>query len=117
MLPGILQNSWVEAARSTIQLFAVQPAFIIRTGLAGSPLPVEVALKTIGPTDAEVVNTWGLGARIITIPADELPAGITPQRFDRVQIGASVHTADYVHEIKIGDEVVGYKLYVRGLLP
>ena len=115
MLPGDMQDSIVEAQRALIRLFAVQPAFLIRSPLA--PFPVEVALKTVGPTDAEIVNTWGLGARIVTIPADALPAPYVPQRFDRVQIGTSLHTADYVHEIRIGDEVIAYKIYVRGLMP
>jgi hypothetical protein len=116
MLPADMQTGWLAEARKTIRLLAVQPAFIVRQGTT-EPLPVEVALKTVGPTDQDIVNTWGLGARIITLPADGVPAGVAPVRFDRVQIGASIHTVDYVHEMRLGDALVAWKLYVRGLMP
>lgn len=116
MLPANMQAGWAAEWRRTIRLLAVQPAFIVRQAEPGAPVAVEVALKTVGPTDQDIVNTWGLGARIFTLPADGMD-GAAPVRFDRVQIGASVHTVDYVHEIRIGDEVVGWKLYARGLMP
>lgn len=116
MLPADMQADIVAEQRKTIRLLAVQPAFIVRQGEA-EPIPVEVALKTVGPTDQDIVNTWGLGARIITLPGDGLPFGAAPARFDRVQIGASIHTVDYVHEIRVGDALVAWKLYVRGLMP
>lgn len=116
MLPADLQTGWANKAREAIRLLAVQPAFILRQAAPGAPVAVEVALKTVGPTDQDIVNTWGLGARIFTLPSDGL-AGAAPVRFDRVQIGESIHTVDYVHEIRLGDEVVAWKLYARGLMP
>lgn len=115
MLPAGLQTAWSTGARETIRLLAVQPAFLVKP--SGGPLAVNIALKTVGPTDVDLVNTWGLGARIMTIPADELPPGMIVDRFDRLQIGTSIHTADYVHEIRLGDEVIAWKLYARGRQP
>lgn len=64
--------------------------------------------------DANVVNEYGINARIITILADDIPFNL--EKFDVVQLAGETLVLDGaipVHEMTTGN-VIGWRGFVRG---
>lgn len=70
-------------------------------------------IKTVGAKDIELINSYGIGAKVLTIKAASLP--VPPEKFDEFTVNGEVYTADAVHPVRINDQIVGYKCYCRGL--
>lgn len=75
--------------------------------------PVKVGFATATKEDTALVNSYGVGARIITIKASETTQ--PPVKFDHVMIGAEKFVFDTVTDVHLpGGAVVGYRCYCRG---
>ncbi len=82
---------------------------------AKAPSPVHdviVGFKTAGVKDTEVVNSYGINAVIMTLRASDV--SVAPEKFDSFSINGIRHTADAVHTVNLGGQVIGWKIYVRG---
>lgn len=73
---------------------------------------VRAGFRTAGAQDAEVVNAYGIGAKIITLKAADFT--VPPEKFDKLQFNAERYTADSVQPIHLNAAVVGWKIYARG---
>ena len=61
--------------------------------------------------DEEIINSWGIGAKIITIRAAE----VSPvKKLDRVFIMNQVYTLEFVDPVMLNDMFCGWRCYVRG---
>ena len=76
--------------------------------------PIKLGFKTAGSKDkdAEVVNSYGVGAKIITIDIDTIT--VTPKKYDYAHIKSNKYVFEYVHPIYLGGDLVGYKVFVKG---
>lgn len=72
-----------------------------------------MGIRTVGAKDVELINSYGIGAKILTVKAASLP--IPPEKFDEFVINSESYTADAVHPVRVNDQLVGYKVYCRGL--
>jgi limonene-1,2-epoxide hydrolase len=73
-----------------------------------------IGQRALRPDDA-LVNSYGVGARIVTIAAADLP-GVVPEKFDAVRIGDERIVFEHVepaHEPGSG-KVIGWRCYVKG---
>jgi hypothetical protein len=61
--------------------------------------------------DEEIINSWGIGAKIITIRAAE----VSPvKKRDRVFVMDQVYTLDFCDPVMLNDLFCGWRCYVRG---
>lgn len=76
-------------------------------------LPTTVGFKTAGLDDKEVVNAYGVGAKIITFKAADF-ATTAPEKFDQLTIAGERYTLDEVMPIHLNGVLIFYKAFVRG---
>jgi hypothetical protein len=79
----------------------------------GAPIDLVGGFATVGAADADVVAALGLGARIVTLVAEDLPG--PPAKFDRVAIAGGLFTVDSWQPVIVNAVIVGWRGYVRGL--
>lgn len=61
--------------------------------------------------DEQIINSWGIGTKIVTIRAAE----VSPvKKLDRVFVMDQVYTLDAVDPVMLNDVFCGYRCYVRG---
>ena len=73
---------------------------------------INVGLKTAGPKDVEIVNAFGIDAKILTIRAIDMTT--PPEKFDTFTVNGERFTADAVHPVLLNGTVIGWKIYIRG---
>ena len=89
------------------------PATLMQTAGGSVSLP-KVGIATAKTSDP-IVNSYGVGTQVITMPASGLGA-VMPVKFDRVKIGTSTMVLEHVnpiHDIGTGT-VIGAKCFVKG---
>jgi len=74
---------------------------------------IEIGIKTAGPRDDVIINTYGVGAKIITMKASDFTTTL-PEQFDELVVGNEKLVLAAVHPVNIGNAVVFFKGYVRG---
>ena len=62
--------------------------------------------------DTALVQSYGVGARIITLKA----AGLTgaPEKFDRFAVLNEVYIAESVAPVHLNGTLLGYRVYIKG---
>lgn len=61
--------------------------------------------------DEEIINSWGIGAKVITIRAEE----VSPvKKLDRIFIEDQTYTLEFVDPVMLNNIFCGYRCYVRG---
>lgn len=73
---------------------------------------VRAGFRTAGAQDTEVVNAYGMGAKIITLKAADFTTA--PEKFDKLQFGTERYTADSVQPVHLNAAVIGWKIFVKG---
>ena len=73
---------------------------------------IKLGFKTAGVKDEEIVNTYGVGAKILTIDIDTIT--VIPKKFDYIHIDSHKFVFEAVQPIYLGAEHVGYKIIVKG---
>ena len=68
--------------------------------------------KTPGKDDEAIINSLGVGGRIITIKYADLPT--PPVKLDRVIVHGETFTVETVHVIDMNGSVLGWKLLCKG---
>src|SRR5215475_16191717 len=107
MLPGKFQAAWADTIQSTVKMLAIMPAALVKRE-GGARVTLQVALKTVAPTDSDLVNAWGVGARIFTIAAEDVSSDLAPEQYDTIEAAGGRHTVNYVHPVQLGDAVTHY---------
>jgi len=78
-------------------------------------ISITAGFKTAGVRDEAITNSYGVGAKIITIKAGDFT--VPPVKYDEFKFDGNNETyiAEASHPIHIGAEVVFYKIYVKGI--
>lgn len=71
-----------------------------------------IGFRTAGINDAEVINAYGIGAKIVTMKVDDFT--VAPEKFDEILVLAERYTLDAVNPIHLNGAVIGYKAFIRG---
>ena len=103
-----------RAAARLINTLGVEPVTYFKAGAVGRQLLAQA--RWVQPTETDIINAYGLGARIVTVAAETI-APDRPAQFDRVEIAGALFTVDYVHELRRGPHLVAFKLYCMGQAP
>jgi len=69
-------------------------------------------MRIASDEDSAIVQSMGIGARIITLKAAGLTAA--PEKFDRFAVGNEVYIADSVHPVHLNAQLIGYRVYIKG---
>lgn len=72
---------------------------------------VTLGFKTVGMRDEELVNAFGVGAKVLTIKVRDLPV---IEKFDQIEIGNERYTIDTVLPIHLNGVHVFHKCFVKG---
>ena len=77
-------------------------------------LDITAGFKTAGVRDEAITNSYGIGAKILTIKASDFTT--PPVKYDEFRFHGTEETyvAEAVHPIHIGPEVVFHKVYIKG---
>lgn len=75
------------------------------------PLAVNVGFKSISWKDEELVNAFGIGAKIITVKAREVMQLL---KFDVIKIADEEYTIDSVFPVHVNGTVIFHKCVVKG---
>ncbi len=87
------------------------PATWTQTKAPKATKAISVGFKTAGFKDEIIVNSYGVGAKIITMKQSYVPG---MAKFDRITVGTERYTADAVHPVHLGSEVLFWKIIVKG---
>jgi hypothetical protein len=79
----------------------------------GSTAAIVAGMRIASDQSDAIVNAYGVGARIITLKASSFPT-TQPEKFDKFKTGSEVYVADTVVPVHLNNELVGYRVYVRG---
>lgn len=112
MLTGTTMQALKAAYLSALDLLAI-PAELTRAGEA-SGTSYMVGFKTASLDDTEVINAYGIGAKIITFKADDFTT-TPPAKFDALAVHGERYTLDAVQPLHLGAEIIFYKAYAKGL--
>jgi hypothetical protein len=97
----------------TISMLGV-PAQFTRADGTGA-LAMVVGFASPNRNDINVVNAYGIEAKIVTISAKSSPGPTEPPaKFDVLVIGGKRFVAQAVHDVLLNAELVGWKLVVTG---
>lgn len=89
------------------------PATWIQAKPPNASKGITVGFKTAGWKDTEVVNSYGYGAKIITMKAVDFTTTI-PEKYDTIEVNGERYTLDEVMPVMLNDKLLGHKGYVRG---
>ena len=104
-------NAIKASFNTTINMLGV-PAVWSQAKAPEATANITVGFKTAGKDDEEIVNAYGMGAKIITlIDGTTSPA---PLKFDRIEIDNEVYTLGAVMPIHLNGTVIGHKAIARG---
>lgn len=76
---------------------------------------IKVGIRSIGTDDEVLINTLGVGAKIITIMAKDI-LNRPPVKFDVVLVNSEKYTIESVDKIHLPTtgKVIAYKCFVQG---
>jgi hypothetical protein len=103
-------TSQAKAAAKLINAMA-SPATYFKAGTVGRP--VRVASRRVAPTDTEIINAYGIGARIVTVAADAIKPD-APAQFDRFELLGELYTIDAVAPNYRDELLVSFTCYCMG---
>jgi hypothetical protein len=106
MLSNALKGTWHKLYRDTIDALGV-PATVYPK--SGDAVECIVGFKT--SSDVDVINSWGVGSKIVTVQVADVAH---LEKLDRVQIGTERYTLDSVAPVHLNDVLVGWRGIVRG---
>ena len=112
MLTDSIKNKWIKSFEMLID--SIGSPIEINLSAWGGPLQINAGVKTVSPSDTELVNAYGVGARIITVKKKDVP--FLPKKFDTVVIKEANEklVISSVNTMQINSVIVGYKLVTAG---
>lgn len=72
---------------------------------------VLVGFKTASWRDEELINAYGIGAKVFTIKVSDIPV---IEKFDRIEINGERYTIDSVMPVHLNGVQIFHKAIVRG---
>ena len=111
MLNATLQTSYVAAWNNQVALLG-QPVTWEQAAPPNATKSIVAGFKTVGVKDEATVNAYGMGARIITIRAGDLP--VAPEKFDRITVGGETDAIEDVQPVHLGGTLLGWRCFIKG---
>ena len=100
------KNKYKAAWEQTIDTLGVPCKFMSKTS---GTVNCVAGFKTT--RDEEIVNAYGIGSKVITIRAMDVPE-VT--KLDRCEIGPERYTFDAVMPVHLNDQLIGWRCVVKG---
>ena len=100
------KNKYKAACEQTIDTLGVPCTFMSKTS---GTVNCVAGFKTT--RDEEIVNAYGIGSKVITIRAMDVPE-VT--KLDRCEIGPERYTFDAVMPVHLNDQLIGWRCVVKG---
>ena len=69
-------------------------------------------MKIATDEDLALVQSYGVGARVITIKASGLT--VEPEKFDRFAVQDAVFVAESVAPVHLNGSLIGFRIYIKG---
>jgi hypothetical protein len=110
MLSAAARVKFQAAQDSVLDLLGV-PAIWTQTKPPGATKPTTVGFKTAGYKDEIIVNSYGIGAKIITVKVSDVAI---IAKFDTLTIGAERYTIASVMPVHINGVHAYHKCIIKG---
>ncbi|RLC00592.1 MAG: hypothetical protein DRH90_18120 [Deltaproteobacteria bacterium] len=72
---------------------------------------IRVGFKSLGWRDQELINAYGIGAKIFTVKVDDIPV---IDKFDKITLNGEAYTVNSVMPAYVGDMHTYHKVIVNG---
>lgn len=109
-LPAADQQKIIAAQRNTLQVLG--SAGVWRQAKAPhATANCVVGMKTVSWRDQELVNAYGVNARVFTLDVREVP---TLEKFDRIEVGGEIYTLDDSIPVYVNAQHIFWKGVVKG---
>lgn len=103
------------ALSQSIAVAGVSGTFGRAKDAAGTPgITMRFLMKHPSVRDEAIINSYGVSAQIITIPATPVLVANPPEKFDHVDQGGARYVFDAVIARTVSDVVIAWTAYVRG---
>jgi hypothetical protein len=103
---NVSQSYW-----SVIRILGV-PLVYIQTKPPQTTLNIIGGWKIAGTNDAEIIQAYGIGVRVITCDARDFTT--QPEKFDKFIVNGESFSCLAVHPVHLNASLVGYKCYCKG---
>ncbi len=112
MLSGAIFNQFKDSFALAIDTLGV-PGEFHQTKPPSTVTPLTaVGFRTPGQKDESIINTIGVGGRIITVKAADLT--VAPMKLDVVIVHGEKYTVEAVHVVDLNGTILGWKLLCKG---
>lgn len=101
-----------KAFETTIDALGVPAVWTQASG--GGTGNLTIGFRTAGADDNEIINAYGIGAKIVKMKASDFTPPVEPQKFDSIVINSERYTLDACMPIHLNGALIGFKAYVRG---
>ncbi|MFZ9372064.1 MAG: head-tail joining protein [Limnohabitans sp.] len=112
MLAAALSGSLSAGFAQVIDALGVPAEFHQTAAPAAVTNIAAVGFKTPGANDEAIINTIGVGGRVITVKAASLTPA--PMKLDRVKVHGEMYTVEAVHVVDLNGKVLGWRLLCKG---
>ena len=110
MLTAADHAAMLAGYENNIDLLGV-PATWTQTKAPMATADVLVGFKSATWRDEELINAYGIGAKVFTIKVSDIPV---VEKFDRITIGDERYTIDSVMPVYLNGTKIFHKAVVRG---
>lgn len=109
----LAQSALTEMAKRYEQTIETLGVPMLWTNVkSGVDQPVLAGIRVATDEETRLVQSYGIGARIITIKSRGLHRA--PEKFDRFSVDGSVYVAEVVAPVHLGGQLIGYRIYTKG---
>lgn len=110
MLSSADRKKFRDAQKQVLDLLGV-PAVWTQVKAPKATSSVTVGFKTASWQDEELINAFGIGAKVLTVKVSDIAV---IEKFDAFVISGERYTIDSVMPVHINGELVFWKCFVRG---
>ncbi len=110
MLNAADRAKFIGSQEQLVDLLGV-PAVWTQTKAPKATKSVVVGFKTASWQDQELINAYGIGAKVFTVKVSDIPV---IEKFDRIEVSGERYTIDAVFPMHVNGVVVFHKCMVKG---
>lgn len=78
----------------------------------GATVNLVGGMRIASDEDQALIQSYGVGARIITLKASAIT--VPPEKFDRFTVQSETYIAEAVVPVHLNGALIGYRVYIKG---
>jgi len=111
MLSAIQHHQILTATEAVIDTLGVPADWEQAKAPYAKKCGFNIGFKTVGFKDEELINAFGIGAKVFTVKVSDIAV---IEKFDRFTIGEEKYTIDAVMPVHLNGVQIFHKCFVKG---